>query len=117
MRPVDEYKKHLIEQGHSRIDATEMASKFRYLWVFYARKEGMTLSKIGKCLGLSKERVRQIYWGAIRRSCRRGISPIEVFGKNINIAHASSFIETKIKIDPQPEDTLVPERAQRKISQ
>ena len=72
MKPVDEYKKHLIEQGHSQIDAAEMANKFRYLWVFYARKEGMTLSKIGECLGLSRERVRQIYCASIRRSCRRG---------------------------------------------
>ena len=42
-----------------RLEPQKQKVVFYYLW------EGMSFSKIGKVLGLTKQRIHQIYWSAI----------------------------------------------------
>lgn len=60
--PTPEPNEFDLPSGVEMIEALEPQKQkvvFYYLW------EGMSFSKIGKVLGLTKQRIHQIYWSAI----------------------------------------------------
>lgn len=116
MRPIEEYKKSLVSSGCSREDAIKKARKFRFLWVFYARKGGMTFSEIGKHLGVSTARANQTYHGSILRSAFRGLHPMDTYGAGIDIEYACKFLPAKININPDPSDAVMPEKSKKVLA-
>lgn len=113
MRPIEQYKKSLIALGHSQFEAMQMAKRFRFLWVFYARKGGMTFSEIGKNLGVSTARANQSYHGSVLHSAFKGLHPMDVYGQGIDIEYACGFIPAKININPEQHDAQMPESSKR----
>lgn len=116
MSPIEQYKKSLISLGHSPFDAMKIARRFRFLWVFYARKGGMTFSEIGKHLGVSKGRANQTYHGSILRSAFRGLHPMDVYGAGIDTEHACKFLPVEININPEPSDAVMPEKLKKVLA-
>lgn len=116
MKPIEQYKKSLVSLGHSQEDAIKKGRCLRFLWVFYARKNGMTFSEIGKHLGVSKGRAHQTYHGSILHSAFKGLHPMDVYGARINIEHACKFLPVEININPEPSDAVMPERSKKVLA-
>ncbi len=116
MRPIEQYKKSLISLGHSPFDAMKMARRFRFLWVFYARKNGMTFSEIGRNLGVSKTRANQTYHSAILFSAFKGYHPIDAYGDGIDLEYACKFLSAKININPEPKDAQMPDKLKKVLA-
>lgn len=63
---LDRYRQDLIDRGYDKKIAQDMAVRLRYLWVMRARDGGMTFTDIGKKMGFSFTRARQMYYKAQR---------------------------------------------------
>jgi len=64
---LDRYRQGLIDRGYDEKTAEAMAVRLRYFWVMRARDGGMTFVSIGKKMGISTSRARDIYYMARRR--------------------------------------------------
>lgn len=60
------YYARLLARGHDPHWARGEVSRLRYRYVLAARRSGATLAEIGRRIGLSRERTRQIYCKAER---------------------------------------------------
>jgi hypothetical protein len=60
------YYSRLLARGHDPQWAKAEVSRLRYRYVLAARRSGATLAEIGRRIGLSRERTRQIYCKAER---------------------------------------------------
>jgi len=60
------YYARLLARGHNPHWARGEVSRLRYRYVLAARRSGATLAEIGRRIGLSRERTRQIYCKAER---------------------------------------------------